>query len=119
MDRKTRRRNKLIREFKAMQILGDEEKFGNRNASIILMRIEKVKNLMNELKDLPLFDHDIISKEFFAELEKENRMLINMTLQYGWPKTYLKNLFAKQKQERILNQNNHGKSKKIKKGNPD
>ena len=119
MDRNTRRRNKLIRELKAMQILSDEEKFGNRNASIIRLRVETVKNLMNELKDLPFFNQDFISKEFMAELEKENRMLVNITLQYGWPKTYLKNLFAKQKQERILNQNTHGKSKKIKKENPD
>ena len=100
MDRKTRQRNKRIKEFRAIQMLNDEIKSGNINAGKINHRIAQVKNLMNELTDLSSKDQDFISREFMAELEKENKLMVNMTLSRGWPKTYLHDLFAKRKAER-------------------
>ncbi len=106
MDRETRQLNKLIKEFKAMQLLDDELKMGNRHSVIIRQRIIKVKSIMAEVKDILKTNPDFISREFLKELDQERSMLVRMTLQYGWPKTYLKKLFAAQKKERIQNHNN-------------
>ena len=90
-----------------MQLLDDELKMGNRYAATIRQRIIQVKQMMSEVKDILKINPDFISREFYKELEQEKQMLVSMTLQYGWPKTYLKKLFEKQKQERIQNQNSH------------
>jgi hypothetical protein len=107
MDRQTRKLNKIRKEFKAMQLLNDELKVGNRYSQAIRQRLLQVKQMMAEVNDILYINPDFISREFYKELEQEKRMLISMTIQYGWPKTYLKKLFEKQKQERIQNQQNH------------
>ena len=103
MDRQTRQINKIKKEFKAMQLLDEELQMGNRYSATIRQRILQVKQMMAEVKDMLKIKPDFISREFYKELEQEKQMLVSMTLQYGWPKTYLKKLFEKQKQERIQN----------------
>lgn len=107
MDRQTRKLNKVRKEFKALQLLNDELKVGNKYSLAIRQRLLQVKHMMAEVNDILKINPDFISREFYKELEQEKRMLVSMTLQYGWPKTYLKKLFEKQKQERIQNQNSH------------
>jgi hypothetical protein len=110
MNREKRKLNKLVKEFKALTVLKNEAKIGNQVAANINTRIERVNEIMMELYEIRKADPNFINGEFFKELEAEKRMLINLTLQYGWPKTYLANLFKKQKEERIINQNHHAKT---------
>ena len=107
MDRQTRKLNKVRKEFKALQLLNDELKVGNKYSLAIRQRLLQVKHMMAEVNVILKINPDFISREFYKELEREKRMLVSMTLQYGWPKTYLKKLFEKQKQERIINRNIH------------
>lgn len=107
MNREKRRLNKLVKEFKALKCLNDEAKSGNRYAGNIRKRIIQVKSLSSEVKDLLETDTSFVNLEFLKELERERRMLVSLTLQYGWPKTYLTNLFKKQREERQLKQKNH------------
>ena len=101
MNRAERRRNKLLKELRAAKMLNLETSYGNRTAGSIKERISGVDFKIAQVKEiLQLNPNDFVTKEFIAELEHEKRELVNMTLKQGCPKTYLKELFEKQKSER-------------------
>ena len=107
MNMEKRKLNKLIREFRAMKLLDNEAKLGNAYAGNIHQRIIKVKGIIAEVSDIRKTDPNFLNGEFLKELEAEKRMLIDMTLQYGWPKTYLADLFKRQREDRIQNKKRH------------
>ena len=101
MNRAERKRNKILKELRAGNMLTIESKYGNRSAACIRDRITEVDCKIAKVNEiLQLNPQDFVTREFLTELEQEKRGLINMTLQRGWPKTYLKELRLKQKQER-------------------
>jgi|GEM_PF-3923516 len=102
MNREQRKRNKVVKEFRAGKMLKLESDYGNRSAASIRDRITEVDCKIAKVNEiLQLNPQDFVTREFLTELEQEKRGLINMTLQRGWPKTYLKELFEKQKSERL------------------
>jgi len=107
MNRKTRQNRKIKKEFLAQTIRQIETNYGNRSAGNINKRIDAISDTLNRVSEESQKHPDrFITKEFRAELEREKRVLINLTLQRGWPKTYLKELFEKRKLEQ-------GKQRKV------
>ena len=101
MNREQRKRNKIAKENRAVKMLQLESEYGNRSAASIRDRITELYVKIAKVNELlELNPQDFVTREFLAELEEEKRGLINMTLQRGWPKTYLRELRLKQKQER-------------------
>jgi hypothetical protein len=101
MNREQRKRNKIAKENRAGKMLKLESEYGNRSAASIRDRITEVECKIAKVNEiLQLNPQDFVTREFLTELEQEKRGLINMTLQRGWPKTYLRELRLKQKQER-------------------
>ncbi|MEI6174334.1 MAG: hypothetical protein WCR01_11340 [Bacteroidota bacterium] len=107
MNRKTRQNRKIKKEFLAQTIRQIETNYGNRSAGIINKRIDAISDTLTRVREeLQKHPDDFIKREFRSELEREKQLLINLTLQRGWPKTYLKELFEKRKQGR-------GKQRKV------
>ena len=98
MDRETRKKNREAKECKALAILQNEVQCKNRSARKILDRLKEIDMSIAHLTEVIQLDRgDFLKREFRRHLETEKRLIISQTIKRGWPRAYLKTLFANQK----------------------
>ena len=106
MDRETRKKNREAKERKALAILQNEIQSKNPLARKILDRMKEIDLSIAHLTEAIQLDRgDFLKREFLLQLETEKRLIISQTIKRGWPKAYLKTLFANQKSTHHENHN--------------